>query len=117
MTPVGKRALRDLHYYCKEKCIHSLFLIHHFHVDFSIFIVIVSSDDILIREQVSSTMEENPFPGLKISSSDFLDDLQGRQKCPRCDRSRKFFCYSCYIPVKGTEDNIPRVKVSTYPDG
>ena len=56
-------------------------------------------------------MEENPFPDLNISSADFLDKLEGRQKCPRCERSRKFFCYSCYVPLRGTEDKIPHVKV------
>lgn len=57
-------------------------------------------------------MEENPFEGLDISSSDFLNTLENRTICPKCMKSRKFYCYNCFVPVKGIEDLIPRVQVS-----
>lgn len=56
-------------------------------------------------------MEEKPFVGLKISSSDFLNTLENRTICPKCMKSRKFYCYNCFVPVKGIEDLIPRVQV------
>lgn len=56
-------------------------------------------------------MEEKPFEGLKISSSDFLNTLENRTICPKCMKSRKFYCYNCFVPVKGIEDLIPRVQV------
>lgn len=56
-------------------------------------------------------MEENPFEGLDISSSDFLNTLENRTICPKCMKSRKFYCYNCFVPVKGIEDLIPRVQL------
>lgn len=56
-------------------------------------------------------MEEKPFEGLKISSSDFLNTLENRTICPKCMKSRKFYCYNCFVPVKGIEDLIPRVQL------
>lgn len=59
-------------------------------------------------------MEENPFESFKISSSDFLNSLENRTICPKCLKSRKFYCYNCFVPVKGTENLIPKVKVRTF---
>ena len=56
-------------------------------------------------------MEEIPFPDLKIQSADFLDTIAGRSKCRVCQKSRKFYCYTCYKPLKQIEDRVPRVKV------
>jgi hypothetical protein len=56
-------------------------------------------------------MEENPFPDLKIDTSDFMDSLNGRSKCSKCEKSRKYYCYNCYIPVPEIEDKVPKVKV------
>ena len=56
-------------------------------------------------------MEENPFPDLKIDSSEFLDTVKGRSKCSVCQRSRKYYCYTCYLPVPELSDKVPRVKV------
>ncbi|CAC5411590.1 DTW domain-containing protein 1 [Mytilus coruscus] len=56
-------------------------------------------------------MEEQPFSNLKISSSDFLDTLQGRSECPKCKRSRKYYCYTCYVPVDQLQGKIPCVQI------
>ncbi|XP_029650146.1 tRNA-uridine aminocarboxypropyltransferase 1 [Octopus sinensis] len=56
-------------------------------------------------------MEENPFPDLKISNYDFLDESDDRRVCPKCGKSRKYFCYTCYKPVIGTEHLTPVVKL------
>ncbi|XP_022119767.1 tRNA-uridine aminocarboxypropyltransferase 1 [Pieris rapae] len=51
--------------------------------------------------------EENPFDGLKISDSDVLLSLKSRNPCPRCYKSRMYFCYTCYVPVSTLEGRIP----------
>jgi len=52
----------------------------------------------------------NPFAELKISSSNFLDDIKTRSCCEECGKTRKFFCYNCYIPVPELKSRIPHVK-------
>jgi len=49
------------------------------------------------------------FKNFQIDSSDFLDEVEGREKCPRCTRSRKFYCYTCFIPMSQLKDRIPQV--------
>ncbi|GAB1610634.1 DTW domain-containing protein 1-like [Argonauta hians] len=56
-------------------------------------------------------MEENPFPDLKLSNYDFLDETDDRRVCPKCGKSRKYYCYTCYKPVIGTEHLTPVVKL------
>ena len=56
-------------------------------------------------------MEETPFPNLKITSADFLDDIEGRTSCPKCGKSRKWYCYTCYVPVAEVATRIPNIKV------
>ncbi|XP_069767916.1 tRNA-uridine aminocarboxypropyltransferase 1 [Narcine bancroftii] len=51
---------------------------------------------------------------LKLSSQTVLETLQqnGRSKCPKCQSSRMFYCYSCFLLVDGVNpDKIPRVKL------
>lgn len=55
--------------------------------------------------------DQQPFRDLNIASSDFLNSIQGRSECPKCKRSRKYYCYTCYIPVDQLEGNFPIVKV------
>jgi len=52
---------------------------------------------------------QNPFCEMKITSSDFMNNLKTRSNCKECGRSRKFFCYNCYIPVPELESLVPRV--------
>ncbi|KAK3597273.1 hypothetical protein CHS0354_005033 [Potamilus streckersoni] len=61
-------------------------------------------------------MEENPFKDLKIAGADFLDSLSGRSLCPKCQKSRKYYCYTCYVPVQGIEDRVPKVKLPLQVD-
>ena len=53
----------------------------------------------------------SPFVGMKIEENDFLANIEGRRICNRCNRSRKFFCYSCYCPVDELVGKLPKVKV------
>ncbi|XP_073509184.1 tRNA-uridine aminocarboxypropyltransferase 1 [Phyllobates terribilis] len=51
---------------------------------------------------------------LKVSSQVVLETAQkkGRAKCPKCNSSRMFYCYTCYVPVESVPtDCIPTVKL------
>lgn len=51
---------------------------------------------------------------LKVSSQLILETAQkkGRSKCPKCNGSRMFYCYTCYVPVESVPTNeIPTVKL------
>lgn len=56
-------------------------------------------------------MEEIPFPDLQIDQTDFLDNLTGRSKCQKCGKSRKYYCYTCFIPVQEIKDRFPKIKL------
>ncbi|XP_053658269.1 tRNA-uridine aminocarboxypropyltransferase 1 [Anopheles marshallii] len=51
----------------------------------------------------------DPFEGMDIAETDFLMDVEGRSCCSRCGKSRKFFCYTCYVPVGEIESRVPRL--------
>ena len=51
------------------------------------------------------------FPPLKIEDTKILDDLEERQACSRCHKSRKFFCYSCFLPLPSVENVLPSVNL------
>lgn len=61
-------------------------------------------------EMKQKTIDRAPFRNLKINDSRILNTIEGRRKCEFCCKSRKFFCYTCCVPVI---DNsyFPRVKV------
>uniref|UniRef100_A0A182N4Q4 tRNA-uridine aminocarboxypropyltransferase 1 n=1 Tax=Anopheles dirus TaxID=7168 RepID=A0A182N4Q4_9DIPT len=48
---------------------------------------------------------------MDIAATDFLMDVEGRSSCPVCGKSRKFFCYTCYVPVAGIESRVPRISL------
>lgn len=50
-----------------------------------------------------------PFVGMKINDNSILDTIDGRYPCPQCSRSRKFFCYTCYVPVGDLGKALPKV--------
>ncbi|XP_032777488.2 LOW QUALITY PROTEIN: tRNA-uridine aminocarboxypropyltransferase 1 [Daphnia magna] len=52
---------------------------------------------------------QEPFSGLKISSTTFLDEIERRGNCENCGKSRKFFCYTCYIPLPEIKELIPYI--------
>ncbi|RZB70344.1 DTW domain-containing protein 1 [Asbolus verrucosus] len=56
-------------------------------------------------------IDKNPFQGFKISDNSVLEKLQGRHPCPKCGKSRKFFCYTCYVPLAELEGVLPVVKL------
>lgn len=58
---------------------------------------------------------EDAFSKYHISNKwKLLDDIKERTPCPKCKKSRKFFCYSCYIPVPSVRDILPRVSLPIH---
>lgn len=64
------------------------------------------------NDVVIDQVDLSPFDGLHISNDKVLTGLKGRHPCPRCGKSRKYFCYSCYVPIKELDGSLPRVRVS-----
>ncbi|RVE51434.1 hypothetical protein evm_003835 [Chilo suppressalis] len=53
----------------------------------------------------------SPFEGMMITDSQPLDALKSRSSCPKCGKSRMYFCYTCYVPVLQLEGCIPKCKL------
>lgn len=62
----------------------------------------------------ASEMKGKPFDGLKLASHEVLERAQmtGRSKCPKCNGSRMFYCYTCFSLVGVNQDDVPKIKVS-----
>lgn len=61
-------------------------------------------------EKEQKVIDKAPFHHLKITNAQILNTIEGRKICECCNRSRKFFCYSCYLPVISKE-YFPTIKV------
>lgn len=59
-------------------------------------------------------IHRDPFMHMKIADNRFLNDVNGRSPCIKCNKSRKFFCYSCYVPVEAISTRLPVVKVNSF---
>ncbi|XP_075236251.1 tRNA-uridine aminocarboxypropyltransferase 1 isoform X2 [Lycorma delicatula] len=56
--------------------------------------------------------ESVSFEGLKISDKwKLLASIDERSSCPKCNKSRKYFCYTCYVPVAEIQEHIPKLPV------
>ncbi|XP_014245995.1 DTW domain-containing protein 1 [Cimex lectularius] len=59
-----------------------------------------------------SVDDTRPFEGLKISENwRKLQTLDDRSVCERCNKSRKYFCYTCYLPVAEIKNDVPKIKL------
>ncbi|TNV76739.1 hypothetical protein FGO68_gene11452 [Halteria grandinella] len=48
---------------------------------------------------------------LKLTSFAPLDEMgEGRNTCPQCKQSRKFFCYDCYLPL-ADQSRVPKLEL------
>ncbi|XP_041361255.1 tRNA-uridine aminocarboxypropyltransferase 1-like [Gigantopelta aegis] len=56
-------------------------------------------------------MENQVFSDLKIENMHILDAAETRSPCPKCGRSRKYFCYTCFVAVGLLQGRIPLVKL------
>lgn len=52
---------------------------------------------------------KRPFPNLNIDDNSYLFEVEDRFNCSGCEKSRKFFCYSCSIP--NPIGIIPKIKL------
>lgn len=55
---------------------------------------------------------EDPFSEMKIDDCSFLDEVSHRGNCPKCHKSRKYYCYTCYVAVEEVANRFPVVHVS-----
>ncbi|BFZ18070.1 hypothetical protein BsWGS_21109 [Bradybaena similaris] len=60
-------------------------------------------------------MEGNPFPDTVIADWRFLDSAP-RSQCPKCKKSRKFYCYSCCVPLPHLVSAVPQVQLPVKVD-
>lgn len=60
--------------------------------------------------------EDDPFSHLNIQSARHLDDISERGVCPKCFKSRMYFCYSCFMAVDTLCDKVPRLKLPVHID-
>ncbi|KAM4747314.1 tRNA-uridine aminocarboxypropyltransferase 1 [Rhinophrynus dorsalis] len=70
--------------------------------------------DLSRKFQTGCPSEHDLLKNLHLSSQEVLVTAQkkGRSKCPKCNSSRMFYCYTCYVPVESVPTNdIPRVKL------
>ncbi|KAK9512128.1 hypothetical protein O3M35_000624 [Rhynocoris fuscipes] len=56
--------------------------------------------------------DDQPFAGLNISETwNNLHHVSERTICPQCNKSRKYFCYTCYLPVAEIKEYVPNIKL------
>lgn len=68
--------------------------------------------DEAVSNATSSTEPSKPsldFAKLKLASHAPLQEMEKRQACPTCSKSRKYFCYDCLLPfcVVPIVENLP----------
>lgn len=56
-------------------------------------------------------VHRNPFEYMAIDDNQFLMQIKGRSCCPKCGKSRKFFCYTCYVAIKELDQYLPTVQL------
>ena len=62
------------------------------------------------EDQVQELMD--PFSGLNIDPHKTLEGIKDRSHCPKCNASRKYFCYNCIIPMPEVATDLRAVSVS-----
>lgn len=58
----------------------------------------------------------NPFEYMAIDDNQFLMQMNGRSGCPKCGKSRKLFCYTCYVPIVEIRERVPTVQLPIHID-
>ncbi|OMJ17320.1 hypothetical protein AYI70_g5110 [Smittium culicis] len=53
--------------------------------------------------------------GIKTYPEKVLSDLgSGREKCEKCKKGIKLFCYGCYLPAPSLADSIPKLDLPLH---
>ncbi|XP_059486857.1 tRNA-uridine aminocarboxypropyltransferase 1 [Neocloeon triangulifer] len=66
---------------------------------------------VIQSEMMDSAADSDPFGPFEIADWRVLETVDGRSSCPKCAKSRKYFCYTCYVPVTELEGKIPKLKL------
>lgn len=61
--------------------------------------------------KMTALQPAEPFKHLNISSTEVLERLTERSACPKCHKSRMYFCYNCLVPVDSLTGRIPHVQL------
>ena len=64
----------------------------------------------LVLKTCDSENGDAPFSRLGIDDTTRLNAIEERSVCSLCERSRKYYCYSCCVPLAETEGIIPRIE-------
>ena len=63
---------------------------------------------------------ENPeeckarLEAMEIDDIAHIKAITERTPCPKCNKSRKYFCYKCYVVVTSLQNRVPQVQVSPH---
>lgn len=66
--------------------------------------------------EIVKSNRKYPFAHMKIADYTILDEIQERSCCSKCAKSRKFYCYNCFIPVGNLAKFIPKVNLPVQID-
>ncbi|KAG8179888.1 hypothetical protein JTE90_017420 [Oedothorax gibbosus] len=58
----------------------------------------------------------DPFADMMIDDCSFLDEIPSRSPCPKCHKSRKYYCYTCYVAVEQVAKRLPTVDLPVCVD-
>ncbi|CAL4106611.1 unnamed protein product, partial [Meganyctiphanes norvegica] len=64
-----------------------------------------------LRLMKPANLTDNPFENMQIADSSFLEEVDGRVNCEKCNKSRKYFCYTCYVALPVFADRLPKVSL------
>lgn len=71
-----------------------------------------NKNSVIIDQSEDGKFEHrNPFEFMAIDENQFLMQVSGRSGCPKCGKSRKLFCYTCYVPIVEIEQRVPNVQL------
>ncbi|XP_072029647.1 tRNA-uridine aminocarboxypropyltransferase 1-like [Amphiura filiformis] len=69
-----------------------------------------------MAERQRTQSGDDPFAGLNIDSHESLENIKDRSFCPKCHASRKYFCYTCIIPMPEVASSLPTVSLPVHID-
>lgn len=60
---------------------------------------------------LENNIRKYPFTNMKIENNKILNKIKNRSHCVQCGKSRKYYCYTCFIPVEQLKYLLPQVKI------
>nr|XP_018913092.1 PREDICTED: DTW domain-containing protein 1 [Bemisia tabaci] len=66
----------------------------------------------LNEETLRAEVDRNPFGSFKINDNwKRLEDIEERSPCSKCHKSRKYFCYTCCLPLENVKLLLPKISL------